>query len=171
MRVRRNRRALSASGRDRSDNPVDLVASQIWDELSVDAPLLPAACLSEDADSDAVSVSASFRAHEHEPMFDAGIVRAPNGEAIDLGSYARARLADRLLRIGFRSPLLIPTDSDLAAEIVDVYDKALKALEERASSMARAQIGKENSGDVCDVVIRLWHHACHAAGGGDRHLS
>jgi hypothetical protein len=171
MRVRRNRRALSASGRDRSDNPVDLVASQIWDELSVDIPLLPAARLPNEADSDAVSVSASFRADANEPIFEAGVVRAPNGETLDLGSYARARLADRLLRIGFRSPLLIPRDSDLAAEIADAYDDALKALERRASSRARAQIGKESSRDVCDAVIRLWHHACHAAGGGDRHLS
>lgn len=169
MRVRQNRRALSAAGRDRSADPVDLVARQVWDELSVDLPLIPSSHLATEVRSDSVAIAPSFRAADSEPMFDAGVVQAANGEGIDLGSYARVRLADRLLRIGFRPPLSIPSDAELAEKIADSYDDALSELNRKAISKARSQIGAEQARDVADAVIRKWHHACHAAGGGDRH--
>lgn len=168
-RVRKNRRALAGSGRERSDDPIDRVAAQIWDEFMIDLPLLPSAAYTSEAETEAVAVASSFKAPEHEPMFEAGVVRAPNGETIDLGSFARARLADRLLRIGFRSPLLIPSDSGLAEEIADLYDETSKKLEKRARASAIKQIGREDAGEVAEAVLRLWRHACHAAGGGDQH--
>ncbi len=168
-RVRVNRRALSGSGRQRSDDPIDRVASQIWDELSLELPLLPSARLAGDAETDAVSVAGTYRAPEHEPMFEAGVLQSPNGESVDLGSFARVRLADRLLRIGFRAPLLIPKDAELAGEIADLYDETLKGLEQRARALATAQIGSEQAAEVTEAVVRLWRHASHAAGGGDQH--
>jgi hypothetical protein len=98
-------------------------------------------------------------------------VLAPNGEPIDLGSFSRARLADRLLRIGFRPPLLIPRDPVLAEEIADLYDETSKKLEKRARAAAVKQIGREDAAKVADVVLRMWRHASHAAGGGDQHPS
>jgi hypothetical protein len=163
-RVRENRRALSMSGRDRSDKPVDLVARQVWDELSVDAPMLPSGALAPEADMDNVSVAASFKAPENEPMFDAGIVRAPNGEAIDLGSYERVRYADMLLRLGFRPPLLIPKGAETARTVVNAYEKASAKIDRDALKLAKTYIGNEQVREVADAVMRMWRHSSHDSG-------
>jgi hypothetical protein len=163
-RVRVNRRALAMSGRHRSDRPADLVARQIWDELYADAPILPSGDLKSDTEMEPVSIAANFKAPEHEPMFDAGVVRAPNGQPIDLGSYERVRYAHMLLRLGFRAPLLIPTRPEDAARVANSYSIAYAKLDSEALRLARAYIGPGQAREVADAVLRRWRHACHDAG-------
>lgn len=165
-RVRENRRTLALSGRERSDNPVELVARQIWDELSVDLPLLPSGSPVSLEPTETVSVAASFRAPEHEPMFGAGEVQAPNGEPIDLGSFARVRYIDMLLRLGFHPPLLVPVDAHVAAQIADLYEQTLARIDKEAKALAESNVGHDAGREVTDAVIRMWRHACHGAGGG-----
>lgn len=165
-RVRENRRTLAMSGRERSDNPVDLVARQVWDELSVDLPLLPSGSPVSLGPVETVPVAASFRAPRHEPMFGAGEIQAPNGESIDLGSFARVRYVDMLLRLGFHPPLLVPVDAQIAAQIADLYEQTLARIDKEAMALAKSTIGDDATHEVADAVIRMWRHACHSAGGG-----
>lgn len=39
--TRQHRRALAASGRNRTERPVEIIARQVWDEISLNAPRLP----------------------------------------------------------------------------------------------------------------------------------
>lgn len=165
-RVRENRRTLSLSGRERSDNPVELVARQIWEELSVDLPLLPAEGPVPLEPAETVPVAASFRAPRDERMFGAGEIQAPNGEPIDLGSFARVRYVDMLLRLGFHPPLLVPVNAEIAAQFADLYEQTLARIDKEAMALARSNIGHDAAREVTDAVIRMWRHACHAAGGG-----
>jgi hypothetical protein len=163
-RVRENRRALAMSGRDRSDRPVDLVAHQVWDEIALDTPVLPASELAPDVTMESVSVARSFKAPDDEPMFEAGVALAPNGEPVDLGSYERVRYADMLLRLGFRPPLLIPTDAEIAGKVADSHVKAHRKLETAALKLARTYIGAAQAREVGDAVLRMWRHACQDGG-------
>jgi hypothetical protein len=163
-RVRENRRALAGAGRGRTESPVDLVARQIWDELSVEAPLLPSAELAADTTVEQVAIAHGFRAPNHQPMFDAGHVRAPNGQTTDLGSWDRVRYAAMLLRLGFQSPLAIPVDADAARAVADAYDATRARLEREALRLGTQNIGSVRAREVADEVLRMWRHACHEAG-------
>lgn len=165
-RVRENRRTLSLSGRERSDNPIALVARQIWEELSVDLPLLPSASPVPLEPAETVAVAASFRAPQNESIFGAGQIQAANGESIDLGSFARVRYVDMLLRLGFHPPLVVPVDDQIADQIADLYEQTLARIKKEAKALAKSSIGPDAAGEVTDAVIRLWQHACHSAGGG-----
>jgi hypothetical protein len=158
------RRALTSSGRGRSERPVDLVARQVWDGLSVKAPLLPSDKLPADADLEPVSVAKDYRVPDAEPMFEGGRVKAPNGSTIDLGDYQRARYAGMLLRLGFSSPLLIPTDPELAREVCNAYDKVSLSLELEAKKAAKKAISPHQADEAVDIALRLWRHASHDGG-------
>lgn len=163
-RMQVHRRALSSSGRGRSERPVEVVARQVWDELSVSAPRLPADRLPVDADLELVSVSKNYTAPPDEPMFDGGHVKAPNGSTIDLGHYQRARYAGMLLTLGFSSPLLIPTDPEVARDVCDAYQRAGRTLEAQAMKSAKRSIGAEQAREATEIAMRMWRHAAHDGG-------
>jgi hypothetical protein len=163
-RVQANRRDLAASGRSRTEKPADLVARQVWDELSSDAAILPADALDPGEQTEANSVARDWRPSDHEPMFDAGVIRAPNGTDTDLGSWNRARYAGALLRLGFDSPLLIPTDPAIAGQVVDRIETEQKRLDDAALKLAKERIGATQAREVTDAVLRSWRHRCHDGG-------
>ena len=163
-RMQVHRRALSSSGRGRSERPVEVVARQVWDELSVVAPRLPADRLPPDADLELVAISKDYRAPDHEPMFEGGQVKAPNGSTIDLGHYQRARYAGMLLALGFASPLLIPADPAVAQDICDAYERARGTLQIQAMQSAKRSIGPEQAREASEIAMRMWRHASHDSG-------
>jgi hypothetical protein len=163
-RMQEHRRALSSSGRTRSESPVEIVGRQVWDEISVKAPRLPADALSPDAELEPVSVARDFKAPDDEPMFDGGFVKTPNGSTIDLGDYQRARYAGILLMLGFSSPLLIPTDPDTARRVCEAYIKAARTLDKLALRSAKEAIGAQQGREAADIAMRMWRHSCHDAG-------
>jgi hypothetical protein len=163
-RMREYRRALSASGRARSERPVELVARQVWDELSIRAPRLPADRLPADAEVDAIAVARDFRPPEHEPMFGGSEVKAANGSTLDLGHYQRARYVGLLLELGFSSPLVIPRDVEVARMVCDAYDRASATLDRQAMNLAKETIGRRQAREAADLALRSWRNACHDAG-------
>ena len=163
-RVRENRRALATAGRGRNESPLDLVARQAWDELYLDSLIFPSAVLPADAELEQVAVAPGFRPPDHEPMFDAGRVQAPNGQSIDLGDWNRVRYAGMLVHLGFRSPLPIPRDPTVARNVVDAYDAGRAHLEREALRLGTQYMGAARAAEVAAAVMRMWRHACHEAG-------
>lgn len=166
MRMREYRRAMTQSGRTRTQDPSDVVARAIADELAGQGklPALPAEALPDRAEMQSVAVADSFTAPEQHGLFDSGFITAPNGRQVDLGDYDRVRYVAMLLEIGFRSPLRVPTDPQTCERVRRTFDTAAARFERDAVRLASKSLPDEQAKDAVQIARRLWRHACQAAG-------
>lgn len=165
-RMREHRRAMAQSGRTRTQDPAEVVARAIADELVGQGkiPALPADVLPNGADMQSVAVTDSFTAPDQHGLFDSGFITAPNGQQVDLGDYDRVRYAAMLLEIGFRSPLRVPTDARTCEKVCHAYDVAVARFQREAARLANRSLPDEQANDAIQIARRLWRHACQAAG-------
>jgi hypothetical protein len=162
--MREYRRAMGASGQSRGTSPTTLAARRVWDELAATTPLLPGAALRPEDELEEVDVAGSFSLPDQEPLVDPGRVPTVDGKDIDLGSFARARYAAMLLKVGFAPPLSIPREHGTAARVVDTFDRALDAFRRAALEKAQAYVGGGRAEDVAHGAERLWLRDCRAYG-------
>jgi hypothetical protein len=165
-RMREHRRTLAAAGRNRTEDPTEVVARTIVDELSATGrlPALPADALSDDVELQQVAVADTFTRPNQDSLFEGGVIVAPNGSKVDLGNYARARYAAMLVEIGFSSPVLVPTSDQVCQHICDRYDDAAQKFERDAGRLARQYMPGDGAIEAVQIARRLWRHACQAAG-------
>ena len=165
-RMRQYRRALTRSGRTRTEDPTEVVARNIVDELSSHRalPAFPADELPPGAPLQQVAVAESFTRPSQDSLFEGGFITAPNGRKVDLGDYERARYTAMLVEIGFRSPVQVPTEAAVCRQVCDSYETAVHRFEAEASRMARQNIPGEAAQEAVQIARRLWRHHCQAAG-------
>jgi hypothetical protein len=162
--MREYRRTMGAGGQGRGTSPTTLAARRVRDELATTTPLLPGAALRPEDQLEEVDVAGSFSLSDQEPLVDPGRVPRVGGKEIDLGSFARARYAAMLLRVGFAPPLFIPKDHGTAARVVGMFDRVLDAFRSAALEKAKAYVGGRRAEDVVQAAERLWLRDCRAYG-------
>ena len=161
--MREHRRKMNAGGQRRGADPTALAASRVRDELAASAPLLPGAALGAD-ELQEVDVASTFRLPDQEPLVNPGWVPTVGGGEADLGSFARARYAAMLLRIGFAPPLLIPADRGVAARVVGTFDSALGKFRREATRRAAGYVGAARAEETARAAEALWLRDCRALG-------
>lgn len=165
-RMREHRKALSAAGRNRTEDPTEVVARHLADELSGTGalPALPADELPADVGLQTVAVSDTYAGPDQDSLFEGGTITAPNGTKVDLGDYERARYTAMLVEIGFSSPVLVPVSAETCRQICDAYDAAVRRFDRDAGRLARAAMPAESALEAVHIARRLWRHVCQAGG-------
>jgi hypothetical protein len=155
--MRANRREMSRQGRNRAARPVDVAARHIWEEIEHLATAYPSHLLSSEDATETVDLGRRVKIPAQEPLFEAGVVFAVDGDRVDLGSYDRTRYLGMLLTIGFEPPFEIPIDGTKAGAIVDAFDEDLAAFHHEVRTRAEAYLSEPHAIDaVINAVQRLW---------------
>jgi len=163
--MRANRREMSRHGRDRAGRPVDVAARRIWEEIEHLAIVYPSDLLSSEDATETVDLGRRVKIPPQEPLFEAGVVFAVDGDRVDLESYDRARYLRMLLTIGFEPPFEIPIDSTKARAIVDAFEEDLAALQRKIRARAEAYLSEPRAIDsVVNAVQKLWFRKSRSLG-------
>jgi hypothetical protein len=166
VQMERNRTAMNRAGVGRTGDLSKRVADQIWDELAPSARLFPSGALSASEPMTEVSPDHRWRPGRDRPMFGEGHVRSATGRDLDVGSWEQAQYVGLLLDLGFRAPLLVPTNSRRAAEVVRQFAIARDIFIQSASERARLYVG-DRSDAITDLVLRRWYAECRRSGMSD----
>lgn len=167
--MREHRRVMNAHGRGRGVDPVDLAARRVREELNGVVPLVPADVLPAGADTEPIDVAAAFRLPVQEPLMDAGLVPAADGETIDLGHWSRVRYTGELLALGFVPPIHVPVDPQVAEEAADAIAAARRTFASAAAEAARRFVTAPVADQVARAAERLWLRDCRERGTGATH--